>query len=484
MSGFSFEKGVNMSFIWAALMPHPPVIVPEVGKGRENEAAVTLNGVRKLVEALKSEPEPECILMLSPHQPYASGALYVNSAPTSRGSLARFGAPQVSFEITHDPESLRDLTGHLKNHGIPAAFSEMADITPDHGSIVPLYFLSRCFKGGKLPPVILASPIGLTPERAFAMGKALAAYQPSKKWALLASGDLSHRLTPDAPAGYNPEGKVFDAAIVAALKAGSPDGLLSLSHRTLDGAGECGLRSVLAMLGLGDSPAEVFSYEGPFGVGYCNALWVAGKSPQKTDGGKRTGAKVSVSVASPARTSAQKAQPNPYPGLARKVVEDLLAGKDVNKIDPSALYPDPELWSAKKACFVSIKTRAGALRGCIGTILPVQDNLGLEIIANAVSASTRDPRFPPMTSKELPGVVFSVDVLSTPEPVKDLSELDPVKWGVIISKGGRRGLLLPDLEGVDTVAKQLAIAAQKGGIDRIEDAKIERFSVTRYPEGE
>ncbi len=477
-----------MSFIWAALMPHPPVIVPEVGRGREKEAAITLNGVKRLVEALRAESagEPECILLLSPHQPYASGAMYINSAPSSRGNLGRFGASHVSVEISHDSQCLDDLAGHLKKHGIPVIASPMADITPDHGSIVPLYYLSQCFKDGKLPPVILASPTGLAPEKAFDLGRALASHLSPKKWALLASGDLSHRLTPGAPAGYSPEGKVFDAAIVDALRSGRPDGLFSLSARTLEGAGECGLRSVLAMLGLSKAPAEIFSYEGPFGVGYCNALWMAGKPGQgeNNGGGKTPGVNIGVNVCPQARPATPRVKSSPYPRLARKVVEELLAGRDVNKIDMAALDPDQNLWTPKKACFVSIRTRCGALRGCIGTIIPVQADLCREIITNAVSASTRDPRFPPMASGELPNVVFSVDVLSAPEPVKDISELDPAKWGVIVSKDGMRGLLLPDLEGVNTVAKQLAIAAQKGGISCMDGAKIERFSVTRYPEEE
>ena len=136
----------------------------------------------------------------------------------------------------------------------------------------------------------------------------------------------------------------------------------------------------------------------------------------------------------------------------------------------------------RRACFVSIKTRSGALRGCIGTLAPLQRSLDREIIANAVSAATRDPRFPPMTREELPGVLFSVDVLSEPEPVTDLADLDPREWGVIISKGGRCGVLLPDLEGVDTVEEQLAIAARKAGIAELRGASVERFRVDRFKE--
>ena len=132
------------------------------------------------------------------------------------------------------------------------------------------------------------------------------------------------------------------------------------------------------------------------------------------------------------------------------------------------------------ACFVSIKTASGALRGCIGTILPTRPNLATEIINNAISASTRDPRFPPMKASELTTAVISVDVLGKPQTIRSLAELDPKKYGVIVTKAGRRGLLLPDLEGVDTVERQLGIAASKGGIASLEGAEISRFTVDRY----
>ena len=122
------------------------------------------------------------------------------------------------------------------------------------------------------------------------------------------------------------------------------------------------------------------------------------------------------------------------------------------------------------------------MRGCIGTISPVQVNLGLEIMANAISAGTRDPRFPSVRSAELERLTFSVDVLSPPEPIAGPDQLDPLIWGVIVEKDGRRGVLLPNLEGVDTVERQLAIVAAKAGISRLEGARLERFKVERFPE--
>ena len=166
--------------------------------------------------------------------------------------------------------------------------------------------------------------------------------------------------------------------------------------------------------------------------------------------------------------------------LARETVKRLLNNEklpnDGNEIEASTL------WKERSACFVSIKTKDGKLRGCIGTLSPLQESLDKEIIANAVSASTRDPRFPPMKKDELNNVIFSVDVLSEAEPIENINKLDPKKYGVIVSKGYRRGVLLPDLEGVDTIEQQVQIAAMKAGIYDLDGVKLERFTVTRYKE--
>ena len=172
---------------------------------------------------------------------------------------------------------------------------------------------------------------------------------------------------------------------------------------------------------------------------------------------------------------------HPYPLLARRTVAAHLEGREPGD-DLWADLEDSGLSGPARGCFVSIKTQGGDLRGCIGTIGPVRDSLAREIMANAVAAATRDPRFRPMTAGELAGVKFSVDVLGPPEEVFSLDDLDPARWGVIVRRGHQRGLLLPDLEGVDTVEKQVSIAAQKAGLTSLEEVGLERFSVDRYPE--
>jgi AmmeMemoRadiSam system protein A len=143
---------------------------------------------------------------------------------------------------------------------------------------------------------------------------------------------------------------------------------------------------------------------------------------------------------------------------------------------PKILTPEMQ---QKAGTFVSIH-KQGELRGCIGTFEPNEKNVAEEVISNAISSSTRDPRFEPVAVEELQDLDYSVDILTSPEPVPDASQLDPKKYGVIVQAGWRRGLLLPDLEGVDTAAYQIEICRQKGGIGPDEPVRLYRFEVKRY----
>jgi len=167
---------------------------------------------------------------------------------------------------------------------------------------------------------------------------------------------------------------------------------------------------------------------------------------------------------------------HPYADLAKKTVEEYVKSGKISEISESI----PEEMKKKAGVFVSIKKK-GKLRGCIGTFLPATENIYKEIIRNAIAAATEDPRFPPISKSELDELEYSVDILSPPEPVKSLDELDPKKYGVIVIKGWQKGLLLPDIEGVNTVDEQLRIAKLKAGIDPYDtDIEIYKFKVERY----
>ena len=161
--------------------------------------------------------------------------------------------------------------------------------------------------------------------------------------------------------------------------------------------------------------------------------------------------------------------------LAKKSIEAFVRnGKELSP--PKELTPE---MTVKSGVFVSLKKKRN-LRGCIGTFMPCTENVAHEIIKNAISAATQDPRFEPVTEEELDELEYSVDVLSPPEKVSEISELDPKKYGVIVVHGSRKGLLLPDLDGVDSVEEQLRIAKMKAWINPDEKVEIFRFMVSRY----
>jgi AmmeMemoRadiSam system protein A len=165
---------------------------------------------------------------------------------------------------------------------------------------------------------------------------------------------------------------------------------------------------------------------------------------------------------------------HPLAQLARDTVESYV--KSGYMVTPGELTPEMK---DRAGVFVSIK-KSGILRGCIGTFEPRQSNVAEEIMNNAVSSATQDPRFPAVIPAELPYLTYSVDVLTRPEPVESMRDLDPKKYGAIVESGRRRGLLLPDLEGVDSVEEQIDICRQKAGIAPNEPIKLYRFQVKRY----
>ncbi|MFA0889938.1 MAG: AmmeMemoRadiSam system protein A [Synergistales bacterium] len=445
-------------WLWGCLAPHPPIIVPAVGRGREREASETIRGMDALAEKTRTN-RPDVLLVLSPHAPFGDGLMFVD-AGTFEGGLQKFGIGGTLFQAPGDREAFRALSGFLST-SIPMRKWTTESFQLDHASVVPLSWFSGAW--GQLPPLVLANPIGLDVPSAYLLGRMLSDFKDSRKWALLASGDLSHRVTPDAPAGFHPDGRRFDAFVMDALTHSNPKTLLDLEPAFVDRAGECGLRSVLALLGLaGSDRIEVLSYEAPFGVGYGTAYWKGGEEATPDSPG------------------------NDLTGLARESIRHFLETGGAIPLERARdLYPETFLWKEKKACFVSLKNLFdGSLRGCIGTLEPTCSCLGEEIIRNAISSATRDPRFDPLSRRELDNISVSVDVLGSPEKIPGPQCLDPKRYGIIVEKGNRRGVLLPDLEGVDTVDEQMFIASRKAGLAGPEGVGLWRFTVDRYRESE
>jgi AmmeMemoRadiSam system protein A len=448
------------SDVFGVIAPHPPIMVEEVGGSRAEATAASSEAMVEAARALERF-DPDTIVIMSPHSPAMSDAFIVDTAERYVGSLAQFGAPHMQLAYRGDPELAFAILEHLDRAGIPAfdraGVPSLASGELDHGVLVPMSFLDR---GARWPIVDLSlSFLPLETHADLGRQVSAAALSLDRRIAFIASGDCSHRLTPDAPAGYSPRAKELDQALIDLVSTSDFAGLTRIDPALIEAGGECGLRSFIALGGAADpASARLLAYEGPWGVGYLTA--VVNEPAPTPDAGHKGGA----------------------PGLDGHEIVKLARGTIEGFVRDGRAPQDPSLHDAalpaRAGAFVSLHMK-GQLRGCIGTIAPVTSSLAEEVVRNAIEASTADPRFSPVTIDELELLDIKVDVLHPPEPATE-DELDPSSYGVIVRCGPRRALLLPDLEGVDTVEQQLAITRRKAGIGPTEPVALERFRVDRY----
>lgn len=461
----------------AYLMPHPPIIVHEVGRGEEHKIQKTIDSFEKASLNIKNQ-RPDTIIIISPHAYVFSDAVSIDLRQTVEGDLGQFGAYNVKMEFKTDLSLANDIVKNTENKKIPIAKIDDKMISRfklskklDHGCIVPLYFVKKHFESFNL---IRMSYGFLSFEKLYDFGVQIgkSIREGDRNVVFIASGDLSHKLTPDSPNGYTPNGKVFDEKLLNLLRDFKVKEVINMDKELISDAAECGFRSVCVMLGVLDGykvKSNILSYEGPFGVGYGVAEFI----PESYTG---MGLLEELYKIKKERIDNIRKSEDAYVKLARESLEYYLKNNSIMDVPDN--LPD-EMTKNKAGVFVSLH-KDGELRGCIGTIYPSKNNIAEEIIRNAVSAGTEDPRFYPVEINELDDIVYSVDVLTKPEVVKSKDNLDAKKYGVIVRSGYKSGLLLPDLDGVDTVDQQISIALRKAGIAPDEKYTIERFEVVRH----
>jgi AmmeMemoRadiSam system protein A/AmmeMemoRadiSam system protein B len=469
------------SLVFAGIAPHPPIMVPEVGREAIAEVRSSIDAMAALTERV-IQSGAETVILISPHAPLEPDAFVAYAEPQLYADFSNFRAPTATVRAESDEELLKEIAR--------AAAEQKFEVVRihgdlDHGTAVPLYFLQRHGWHGR---VLALGYSFLSNEDHLRFGNCIRAAidKVGRPVAFIASGDLSHRLKPDAPAGYNPQAHLFDEEIVDAIRSNSTSRIVTIDQELRRTAGECGYRSMLVAIGVAqglESRCELISYEAPFGVGYLVAQLLTSEPPAVAGGLVSEPRAVATGSSDTSATGVQNTDFSRalLPALARQVIETFVA---TGKVIGAPEKPS-ELLNQRAACFVSIKTFDGDLRGCIGTIEPEKNTLAEELIANAISAATRDPRFPPVRADELTNLKYSVDVLSQPELVR-LEDLDPKVYGVIVEdlNGAQRGLLLPNLEGIDTPARQVEIASRKAGIPPGTEVKLWRFRANRYREQE
>ena len=460
-----------MAILAGFMVPHPPMIVPAVGRGSEAQVEETTRAYERVADEIAAL-RPETIVITSPHSIMYADYFHVSPGVRAKGSFAGFGAPQVNFDEEYDAELVSEISRIADEQGVSAGTLGERDASLDHGTMVPLWFIRNRYKEGKIVRIGL-SGLPLTEHYRLGMVIRDAADRLGRNIVFVGSGDLSHKLQEYGPYGFAPEGPEYDARIMDVMGRAAFGELFDFEEGFCDRAAECGHRSFVIMAGAFDGlavKAERLSHQDVTGVGYGICTF----HPDGADAARRfLDARLDR-----ARRAMQerRAAADPYVRLAYDAVDAYVSGRRTIPVPPNL---PPQMTTRRAGTFVSIH-RHGALRGCIGTISPTRASIAEEIIENAKSASTRDPRFSPIEPAELPYLDISVDVLGEAEDIDSRDQLDVKRYGVIVTSGHKRGLLLPDLEGVDTVDRQIEIAMQKAGIRRFEKYKLQRFEVIRH----
>lgn len=455
-----------MSIPCAVLMCHAPIVLPQIAGEDASRCQVTTQAMHQAARALLAH-EPDVIVLVSPHAPRARARWGISHEESLAGSFARFGHGELALRFRGAPQAARALALAAEREGLTT--QALAAEALDHGALVPLYFLreasqflrarDRADDTRYAPRVLLvALPYpGTSTHQEVSFGAAVrsAASASGERWAVLASGDMSHRLTPEAPGGYDPRAREFDRTFVDLVQRGELRAAITLPPDLVECAGQDCVQSTAVAAGavrFATDGAHTFGYEGPFGVGYCEALIYS----DQADAGP------------------------PY-----RLVEIALAAIERSLRGERRLVGEPLLppWDKPRAVFVTLRSPEGELRGCIGRTSPLFPTLAEEVIDCAIGAATRDPRMRSVEPSELPTLALEVSVLAPAEPIAGPDALDPARYGVIArqtSAGGeRRAVLLPGIAGIDTVTDQLRVVLHKAGIDPGLPYQLERFTVDK-----
>lgn len=449
--------------VCAVLMPHAPVLVPGVGDASSAAIAGSRRAMRNAAKCVLSH-HPESVVLISPHSPRKPQAFGFWANDLLQGSFAQFNAPQAEVSLPLDQPLAQAVAAEM--HARQLQTWAIHQVPLDHGALVPLWFLAEAGWAG--PTVILGlKHPGDGELRALGEAIAAAAQALPRRLAVIASGDLSHRLTADAPCGFHPQACQFDDTFVGLVRVGGYRKIETIAAELRELAAEDAVDSTVIAAAAANWQTrghQVLNYEGPFGVGYGVAVLFADLSPS-----------------SEAESAGLKAEPsagNVLPGVARRAVESALRGSH----EPAPAAND-EYLGAARGVFVTLRHQNGKLRGCIGSSEPVCPNIVAETWRSARLAALADNRFPPVTAEELGGLRFEVQVLHSRAKVLTLNELNPEHYGLIISTGdGRGSLLLPGIKEIRTPEQQLSCARKKAGIKPNEPIYMELFQTDHFAE--
>jgi MEMO1 family protein len=447
-----------MAIPCSVLMCHAPIVVPDVAGHRARQCAETTRAMGDLAARICAHG-PDVVVVVSPHAPRHATRWGICTQSPLSGNFGRFGADHIGVTAPGAPLAAARLVPVARD--LKLTTREIAGDNLDHGALVPLYFLRQAGWDGPSLLVALPQPGTRSEER---MGQALAraAEQAGERWIILASGDMSHRLNQNAPAGYHPLAKEFDRSFKARIDAGDLRGACAIDPALREIAAEDVIDSCAVAAGAVGFRSEghrTYAYEGPFGVGYMEAV---------------------LHEDAPPRTGNHSYSENRPWATMLQIARDSIAARITHNAYRPPVLPKP--WNNPQGVFVTLRKPDGSLRGCIGHVEPLFATIAEEVADCAAAAATQDTRFARVAPSELPALSIELSLLTRPEPVNDITALDPKRYGLVVSSGRARGVLLPNVPEVNTVEDQLRIAAAKGQLPPGRPWVIERFEVSKATE--
>ena len=356
-----------------AFSPHPPIIIPEVGMGREKEASDTIEGMKKIADMIAAK-NPEVMVFITPHGNVFSDGLCILDEDVIEGGFEKFSRADVRFEKRIDSKLQEAIREQFEKDGVPNIFMDkskadkyMVDIEIDHGCVVPLYYIQKKYRDFKIIHITIAM-LDIMDMYKAGVSLAKAIEKSGRNTVIVASGDLSHRLSSEGPYSYSPKGEEFDGEIVDALRHGDFERAVSIPKSIYEPAGECGYRSIAMALGAVDSlktKIDIYSYEGPFGVGYMTGFMdVVGKKDSLL---KQMEHRYQIKRSKSFRNE------DGYVKLARHAVESWVREGKIIDLEHAkdTLGIDVETMKKRRAGVFVCINKEGELRGCVGTVEPV-----------------------------------------------------------------------------------------------------------------
>lgn len=457
------------------VMPHPTMIIPELGDGEETKITATTSACEKVADEI-GEIKPDTVIVITPHGPLFGNAVAFTNEEKIYGQIKKDDETKVFLNFDINTSLINNITTDLKKENINCVninskSCELYGIEYelDYGTIIPMYFIDKKLSDYKIIQITCGE---FSKFELYKIGMIIkkAVEESESKAVCIASGELSHRLTEDGPYGYTPEGKNFDVEIQSLLKNGDVLNIYNMDNMKIDAAGTCGMNPLYTMLGVmngNEVKGNILSYEGPFGIGYA----VIDFSLSKTE----------INMYEQIINEKNKKFQNRledetiYAKLARESLTKFLM--EGIKIEVPSYVTD-EMIQNKAGVMISIMKDRKIVANS-GYYLPRADNIAEEIINCAINLTSVNVNQTGFGIKDLEDIDIYVETITDVEKVS-IEELNPEEYGVYVRSGMKSGMFFPRIPGVETSEQQLNAALQQGNISSFDDYIIKRFKVTSH----